>query len=308
MFVKEYDEFHIKDRLYIYWDITSKCNYNCDYCYARHHYNKNEWQKEISFNKQLLILKSLSLSPLPLYLGFQGGEPLLNSRFFDLLDETLKLKNLDNIYIATNGSCDNSIFRKFEKYKNNKKLRVMLSYHCTQCKKIERFIKNVEILNSFGIKTKVNVLLVQDNRYYNKIKYVFETCSKITKVHPHFIYDCVNEDEVIREYSEDFFKQFDFIKQSQCYYVFEEENGVKKRFTDYDVFKNKFYNFKDWKCYMNNYEIFLNGDFHKLCTDKVINVLEDPLYFKRIKSIEPIICKETHCYSDGVLKCLKTKY
>ena len=118
MFVKEYDEFHIKDRLYIYWDITTKCNYNCDYCYARHHY-KNEWQKEISFNKQLLILKSLSLSPLPLYLGFQGGEPLLNSRFFDLLDETLKLKNLDNIYIATNGSCDNSIFRKFEKYKNN---------------------------------------------------------------------------------------------------------------------------------------------------------------------------------------------
>ena len=305
----QYDEHHILNRLYIYWDISTQCNLDCEYCYARNKYIPlKQWNKRDLWLNQLLVLKSLSLSKYPIYLGFHGGEPTLHPYFLKLVELTLKQlnKQLDQLYITTNGSI-NKIFdliykeNLFSKYKH--KLRFLFSYH-PYSKYKNDFINNVEKINKLGFKTKVNVLLVENKDYWCDIKDVYLQCNKITKAHPHFIYDTdKNHNEILREYSNDFYEYFNFLDFSKCYYKFE-DNKNKYKISDYQLFKNNLNHFKGWQCFNNNYEILWNGVLMKICDNKKIDLIKNPLYFNKL-NIKPMICPYDNCDSDGVLKCLK---
>lgn len=305
----QYDEYHILNRLYIYWDISTQCNYKCEYCYARNKYLPlNQWNKRDLWLNQLLVLKALSLSKYPIYLGFHGGEPTLHPKFIELVDLTLKQLNrpLDQLYITTNGSINkifNLIYKEnlFSSYKH--KLRFLFSYHPYSNYKND-FIENVKKITSLGFKTKVNVLLIENKKYWNDIKDVYLHCSNITKVHPHFIYDTdKNHNEILRKYDDEFYDYFKFLNFSKCYYIFEDNNN-KYKISDYQLFKNNLNHFKGWQCFNNNYEILWDGTLMKICDNHKVNLLKNPLYFSKL-SIKPMICPYDNCDSDGVLKCLK---
>jgi len=76
---------HLRDRLYVHWDITTMCNYDCSYCYAKEQYGER-WQIPAIWKKQLEVIDELEKSTLPLFLGLLGGEPTLHQRYFQLLD------------------------------------------------------------------------------------------------------------------------------------------------------------------------------------------------------------------------------
>lgn len=306
MYIREYGEGHIKDRLYIYWDISTQCNYKCEYCYARNKYLPlNQWGKRDTFEHQELIIDAIGLARYPVYLGFHGGEPLLHPKFYELCYKALNLKNLDQLYIVTNGSSP-IIYEFNSKFKDFKsKIRFLLTYHVKNCKDKESFIDKVKFLVQNSFKTKVNVILTPEKEYWSNSKYVYQECEKLCKVHPHFIYDIIGNDEVLRNYTDEFYDYFSFVKNTECFYYFEDLNN-KYRISDYDIFKNHLNCFKGWKCYNNNYEILWNGILKKICCRDEINLLENPTYFKHLK-IKPMICTFDHCNSDGVLKCLKIK-
>lgn len=306
-FVKEYDEFHIRDRLYIYWDITTRCNYKCDYCYARNKYLKtNEWNREVSFNQQILVVNALKFSQYPIYLGFHGGEPTLHNHFFELCDLCLEkclTHELSQLYIVTNGSTD--VFGEIKKrYCGNPKIRFLFSFHPTQSKNPQTFLDNLKTLVNSNFKTKANILLPIDPQYWELCKDMYLECSKLTKTHPHFIYDCVDKDEILRDYSEDFYQYFNFLKESKCYYIFEEPDGTRHRISDYELFRNGLNSFTGWNCWNNNYEILYNGILKKICTGEGVDLTKNPLYFKNL-TIKPMTCTFKYCNSDGVLKCYK---
>lgn len=95
-----------------YIEITSKCNLRCKHCYNSSG-NNNEMPFE-KFKEIVLELKKLGVN----FISLSGGEPLLHSRFWELLD----FLDSENIFflIITNGCLwTDNIIQKIKKYSCN---------------------------------------------------------------------------------------------------------------------------------------------------------------------------------------------
>lgn len=302
MFVREEGDGHIKERLYIYWDVTTKCNYRCSYCYARHKYGAAGWNKTIEYRKQELVLAAIKLSTLPVYLGLHGGEPTMHHRYGELIGQVLKSlhRDLDTLYIATN--CSPKILTT----PRSDKIRILASFH-PEFARPDEFVSTVLKLAPC-YKTKVNILLHTDEQYWPALHDVYNLCIRhgIT-VHPHFIYDQVGDDEVLWDYTDRFYEEFKYMETAPCWYEFTDSTGQVHRVSDIELFNKKLNRFKTWTCYNNNYEILNNCLLHKICSNDYIDLTQNPLALRSIKHINPMTCPFETCSSDGVLKCLKTR-
>lgn len=301
MFIKEQGDGHIKDRLYVYWDVTTRCNYMCSYCYARNKYPADEWNKTVPWKKQSLVLSAIKCSTLPIYLGFHGGEPTLHPEYKTLVTRTLEAlhRDQDMLYIATNCS------PKILETPVSNKVRILASFHPEFAKAGAFMDKVIRLSTSF--KTKVNLLLHTDKRYWADMHRVYDECIKhnIT-VHPHFIYDQDGDKEILWGYSDEFYTEFNYMKSAPCYYEFTDDAGAVHKVSDLELFNKGLNRFKGWSCYNNNYEILNNCSLHKICSNDYIDLTKNPLALRNIKEIKPMICPFDTCSSDGVLKCLKT--
>ena len=139
-FIKEYDYDHLIDRLYIHWDLLTKCNFDCSYCHAKRQYQKlNQWNDIDVFERQLLIIKALSISTLPVFLGLQGGEPTIHP-YFEEIFKDLYIENCET-EIQTNLTTKNVDFL----IKNFDLISVSLHYkELIKVKKLDLFLENLE--------------------------------------------------------------------------------------------------------------------------------------------------------------------
>ena len=300
--ISQSGEGHFKDRLYVYWDITTRCNYNCTYCYARHKYKpQGKWNILPENIKQKVILTALKCSKLPIYLGFHGGEPLTHPNIVELVKDALVALDKESsvLYIATNLST----LKPIENFPDTDKIRILASFH-PEFANPKKFTDRVlECAKRF--KTKVNVLLHTDKQYWDGMQYVYDQCSVSNiDTHPHFIYDQQGDDEILWNYGTEFYSRFGYMKTSPCKYEYLTDAG-KVLLSDVEVFEQSLNHFKGWKCYNNNYEILIDGTIHRLCSPEYVDIIKNPLYFNKITSIKPMICPFSTCSSDGVLKCLK---
>ena len=295
-------EGHIKDRLYIYWDITTKCNYKCSYCYARHKYMPRKmWNFLPNDISRRVILASLKCSKLPIYLGLHGGEPLTHPDIKKLVYSTMGIlkHELSVLYIATNLST----IKPIQELPYTDKIRILASFHPEFANPHEFVSRAISCSKKY--KTKVNVLLHTDEQFWDGMQYVYDSCIDVgLNVHPHFIYDQVGDDEVLWSYSPEFYSRFGYMRQSPCRYEYTTDNGPEL-LSDVEVFERGLNHFKGWDCYNNNYEILIDGTVHKLCSSEYTSLFRNPLYFSKISRIDPMKCPFEVCSSDGVLKCLK---
>lgn len=300
--ISQSGEGHIKDRLYVYWDITTRCNYKCSYCYARHKYlPQGMWNIQPDFTQQRVILAALKCSRLPVYLGFHGGEPLVHPHITELVKLTLGSLNhdLSTLYIATNLST----IKPIDSFPDSRKLRILASFH-PEYSDPKGFV-NRAIHVSKRFKTKVNVLLHTDKRLWGAMRYVYDQCFDAgLTMHPHFIYDQDGDDEILWRYTNEFFKHFNYMKRSPCKYNYTYDTG-DQLLSDVEVFEAGLNNFKGWSCYNNNYEILIDNTVHRLCSSDFVDLVKHPLFFNKITIIQPMKCPFNTCSSDGVLKCLK---
>ena len=304
-FIKEYDYDHLIDRLYIHWDLLTKCNFLCSYCYAKRQYKEN-WNKYVTFNKQKFIIGCISKSELPVFLGLLGGEPTLDPNFleiYELIQHQIMSKSPENrLYITTNGSTN--VFKNLKYYKNT---YILWSCHFEfkekYGKNFEKFLNNIKISINKGFKNRVNLLLNPEKKYYNDTLYIFNELKKLNvEIHPHFLF----EDDKLFEYTEDFFENFKTLNEMNKNFIFETKDGYIK-LNDYTIFKNKLNNFKGWKCYNNNYEISYDGKVKNMCKLNNFDLLKNPLFFKKITKIEPVICNYNECNCDTLLRIYKEK-
>ncbi|MGD9474085.1 MAG: radical SAM protein [Eubacteriaceae bacterium] len=87
-----------KDISYLVLWMTSDCNLDCRYCYADAGRNKDYMNLETA-------KKALSLPSGPFKLQLAGGEPLLNFKLVEAIDQMVKENGLETkIQIQTNGS------------------------------------------------------------------------------------------------------------------------------------------------------------------------------------------------------------
>ncbi len=78
------------------WDITSKCNDNCKFCY------RDKISKDLPLNENKKILKNIYDSKVINKITICGGEPLMYDGLFELLDSIEKPKEVA-LSIVTNG-------------------------------------------------------------------------------------------------------------------------------------------------------------------------------------------------------------
>lgn len=87
-------------------EITSKCNYNCKYCYCLWHekgYHIDEELPAEQWLEVLNILKSRGIESVML----TGGEPMLKDGFWRILDKAVGLFGAENVSFYSNASLIN---------------------------------------------------------------------------------------------------------------------------------------------------------------------------------------------------------
>ena len=311
-FVKQYDIKHKIQRLYVHWDVSTQCNFKCTYCYAMKDYG-DEWGKIDDWKKQQLVIKSLGRARLPVFLGLLGGEPTIHPHYPELIDKCLDVvkKHPDGrLYITTNGSSKSSIF---ENHQFDNRLYFLFSFHSEYefkyKKGFEILLKNIDIAVNRGFKVKVNVMLHYKEKMWDKTHKFVDKLEKYgdrINIHPHFLY---SEGDVhkLQEYSKGFYKEFERFKDYPDYFTFEDSDGNKKMYNDYNIFENEFTSFKDWDCWNNNYEISYTGIVHRVCFEEKSDLLKDPFFFRNIGKVCPVSCPHTSCNCDGLLKIFKEK-
>jgi len=293
---------HKKDRLYVHWDITTRCEYRCSYCYAQKQY-EGKWNLPGPWKKQQEVLDEMSKSTLPIFLGLLGGEPTSHHRyeaFLDKVEESIFNHEDSRLYITSNGAKDFSNHRK-----SNGKMYMLWSYHPEYMSDAiyHKFLSNVLIMRSKGYKTKVNIMLHPDRQYWERIKDTITYFSLLNsvEVHPHFIYETQHKQV---DYSDEFYKEFSYLdKIHYKEFVFEDSNGTVDHYSDIEVFRQGLNKFTGWKCHNNNYEIGLDCRIHRFCVESPHDITYN--YFKDIKAIEPVICPHDFCSCDGLLKIRK---
>ena len=304
-FVKQYGLNHKIQRLYIHWDITTFCEYDCSYCYAKKEYGI-KWNNPGIWSKQLLVINELKKSSLPIFLGLLGGEPTSHYKYFELLTKLspIILNNKDSrLYITTNGSKDNDFFEKHPSLGNQ--FYFLFSLHPEYINETNflNFQKNIEIVLNKGYRVKVNVMLHPSKRYWNNLKYFIEELQKLNiDVHPHYIYGDVHNK--IR-YTDEFYQYFNFINITKKPEFIFETQETTYQFNDHDIFNNNYNQFLGWNCYNNNFEIDLDCRINQFCFGDKRPIKKD--FFKNITEIVPKKCPHNFCSCDGLLKIYKEK-
>jgi len=290
-------QYHLEQeiqRLNIHWDIVTVCQYNCSYCYARKDYKTEGWNKLPSLEDQLKVIDAISSSSLPYNLGLLGGEPTLHIHYNDLITYIHnKLRDSDKLYVVSNGEKD------FSDHIELDKLVMLWSYHPEYTKE-DIFFRNVEIMKSKGFKYKINIMLHPGKVYWKRTKeFIYKCIEKGYRIHPHFIYKDVYN---LFNYTKDFWEYFRFLD----YEIEKDLVYNKELYNDYSLFYSKKNKFKGWNCYNNNYEINIDYNINQFCkSNKGINLLKEPDFFKNINKVKPIVCNFSSCNCDGLLKQYK---
>lgn len=119
-------------------DITNACNLACSHCYHSHHKNQgalatSDWLKVIEQYKE--VLHSTGFKP---YFIFCGGEPLLNTNLFPMLDVVSAMFPNAPMRILTNGTLISSkIADSLTKFKNVG-LQISLDGSCAETHDVTR--------------------------------------------------------------------------------------------------------------------------------------------------------------------------
>lgn len=308
---KFYGEGHLVNRLYIHWDLLTKCNFNCSYCFARRDYEKtSRWQKNDPLTTQMLIIEAISRAVLPVFLGLQGGEPTIHPHFekiyFKIFDKIISKHEDSRLYITSNMSTN--VFKKINFIKGTKFLcSLHLEHERDYGENYKKFLENVEYLSTKNYECRVNLMLLPDLKYVNKIMDLYNKLLELgVQIHPHFMYKDSAGDSLLYDYTPEFYEKFNFIRDCNKEYIFE-SNDYYNKVSDYTLFEKKLNNFKGFDCYNNNYEITFDGRIQNVCKRNSIDLKSNLNYFKNITHIDPMKCPYDVCNCDGMLKILKVK-
>jgi MoaA/NifB/PqqE/SkfB family radical SAM enzyme len=314
VYAEQSDNDHLVQRLYIQWDIHKLCPMKCSYCYLR--FEKN---KPLAFSNNRInttILLALSKAKLPIFIGLAGGEPTLSKDYFFILDELnfIMQRNKNNkFHVTTNGIRLPNWWREHKYYDN---LYLLWSFHPEYAFKnnsyISNFLENVDIMLNKNIKTKVNIMLIDDPKYWPllkdiyyklKIKYIY---NQNFELHPHYLY--VNNSHELYNYSDEFWQFWKFLEnETNKQYKFIDKDNNTYYYNEYEIFKYKINNFKNWQCYHNNFEIDPNGNVFQYCLNEQDNLITNNNYFANIDKIINHTCIYNSCNCDGLLKIYKKK-
>ena len=111
------------------WQLTSMCNFSCDYCPDDLHDNMVGFP---DYELVLNFIKELSKKHKKVYVDLLGGETTLWPQLLDFLKEIKKLSNV-MVIIETNGSRSTRWWEEFSKLELDMNVHVDFTYHASFC-------------------------------------------------------------------------------------------------------------------------------------------------------------------------------
>ena len=319
-FVKQYDTGHMISRLYVHWDISTQCQFKCTYCYAMKEYgwtdkhNPGEWGKIDSWSRQMLVLNTLKRSHLPVFLGLQGGEPTIHPRYSEFIEKCHDMvctHEDGRLYVTTNGLRGPEFF---EKQKYHERLMYLWSFHVEEHERygenFNKIVESIKVALEMGNRCRVNVMLHSDIKYWKILHEFVDIIEELpgVEIHPHWIYADGDPHKGVERYNDDFYNEFKRFKNYGKWLIFEDKHNNITRLNDYEIFQGDNFNFKNWSCWHNNYEITWDGKVSKECfPGPIADIVKSPYFFKKITEIKPVSCPHTACTCDGHLKIYKEK-
>lgn len=166
---------------YIEVPVTTKCTLNCKECCNLIQYYQNPYHIEAGdiirdIRKLSKIAKEI------LQLRLLGGEPLLHPELALIVKQTLKLKNIKEIQIVTNGSLllDKNMLKIL---RNNHRVSIDISNYKEKSVKKEKLIEQLKLNNikyytqEEGIVWTAQANFTYRNRNQEQLKNVLEKCN-----------------------------------------------------------------------------------------------------------------------------------
>lgn len=246
----------------LFLDITTKCNLNCSYCFARHF---KEWEQIQSFKHLSFIEKTLRFSKYKFNIILFGGEALLHPEIKEIIELFLNSTKTNQVILLSNGLLDEEFYQDeritycltLHNYINDKQFE-KFNYTCSKVKNLivnlilensEKFIKRYEILKNYKID-------------FSQI---------------------YNNDTIVENI---FLPDIDYQGKD---YIYNSTMNYKNFFL-----KHKEMNIDDIEyCFVKELNIDIKGNIINTCAGTSINIFENPLFFKTYDN--KLKCKHKIC-------------
>jgi organic radical activating enzyme len=238
------------DVIDLFIDITTKCNLNCSYCFARHF---KEWEQVQSLKNLKYIEKILKFSPYKFNIIFFGGEALLHPEINEIKDLFLNSEKTNKVILLSNGLLDSEFYK-------DDRINYCLTLH--NYIKEEQF--NIFLNNCSHVKNLlVNLMLEKSEKFLNRYEKLKQYKLDFSQIYNH---QTIVENIVLPE--------IDY--QDDDYIIGEETFNYKDFFL-----KHKEINVDDIEyCFVKELNIDIRGNISNDCLNTNINIFDNPLFFK----------------------------
>lgn len=180
---------------YINWEITSLCNFKCDYCSYR--FGKGF----ISLDRAKYIIDKVSVSKYTPSIGITGGEPTLHPDFGEILKYTYD--NLSNgILVVTNATMDPDRIKQILcDIPNPGKIWFYLTYHHGHTN-IDKYVKFANTVKHCGVKLAIKPVLIPEKFdeireiFDNHLKYINYDMMYMKHVRGHLTSNCYTDEQM----------------------------------------------------------------------------------------------------------------
>lgn len=176
----EYEKNYILDSpIEVEWEITSKCNLHCEYCY---HFSieDNKHRNDITLQQALDIIEQLSQNNV-LAIRLEGGEPFIRKDIIDIITR-IKEKGI-GLYILSNGTLiSRKIAQKLARILNYNTDHIQISLDTLQINKFDlitgtkhlrnKIINGLKNLDDMEIPIIISMVVTEKN--INEIVPIYE--------------------------------------------------------------------------------------------------------------------------------------
>jgi organic radical activating enzyme len=283
-----------KDYVFLNYNVTTKCNQRCRYCYNLDLLQNNEDTDLKTWNIILAKIKRIyqKYANKKIIFTFLGGEPFLFKDLWQYVDDLIKIPNIFKVVITTNGSIhpEETFLKKYKE-----KLLLLFSYHGKFTLNEPKFITNVLSSRQILERQNTEVTLIPYQENYQLNEYI-ATLMIVNNVNVSMMPIII--DGQIQPFDENYQNLFERI-----YQYYDNDFSIlsidDKKYNLYRFYQETKFNFKNSVCYNQSYVINKDYVCHTCGIGKTYSLLNFEL-----ENIS-YICDRNSCTCFDELKSFK---
>lgn len=262
-------DLNTKKPIYIIFEITKRCNFDCDYCtYERR-------PLELSYDVVKNVIDKLSLSNEVCDIDFMGGEVTLHKDLVDIVKYSLNKLGKSIIHISTNLSKPISYWTDFYNKLKNEDIDRMIfytTYHSTS--NIIEFKEKIDYLISNNFR--IFIKLLCDSNKLDHIKYCYNLLKQCgyEKFFVKYLWKYRDNSDYSNEYLQ--WMEESSIDNNDIFTIIWQngENEFKKEYSYKELKKENLDIFKDLYCRVNRHlSINVLGNIEPTCLRNKDNLI-----------------------------------